>query len=363
MSASYQHPLASRIHERAHLTGSFVLRSGATSGEYFDKYLFESDPQLLHEIAQALVGLLPEGVDALAGLELGGVPLATVCSQVSGLPTLFVRKQAKSYGTCRLAEGGPVAGRRLAVIEDVITSGGQVIESCRQLRAEGAEIAAVLCVIDREAGGAENLAAEGLHLRSLFTMSQLKDAVTNDALRADDASLLDLVGAVRALPYGRPSDRTVEGMLRERRGTCSTKHLFLARRLAERFPESEPQIVHRVYMLDRGRAQELFGSEVAAAVPEGGLVDVHRYLTVVLNGQRIEIDATFPGAAWDGHSPLPLACGPGEDYPAGKDPDVEKRALEEEHCDPTMREPFIAALTRADSAGSACHGSPHNPAG
>jgi orotate phosphoribosyltransferase len=345
---SDRHLLALRIYERAYLTGSFVLRSGATSSEYFDKYLFEADPRLLREIAQALVELLPERVDALAGLELGGVPLATVCSQVSGLPTLFVRKQAKGYGTCRLAEGGPVAGRRLAVIEDVVTSGGQVIESCRQLRAEGAEIATVVCVIDREAGAAENLAADGLQLCSLFTMSQLQDAVANDALRADDASLLDLVEAVRALPYGRPSDRTVEGMLCERRGTCSTKHMFLARRLAERFPETEPQIIHRVYTLDRAHMQELFGTEVAAAVPEDGLVDVHRYLTVVLNKQRVEIDATFPGAAWDGHSPLPLACGPGEDYPAGDDPDVEKRALEEENCDPTVREPFIAALTRDD---------------
>jgi len=173
---SDQHLLALRIYERAHLTGSFVLRSGATSDEYFDKYLFEADPRLLREIAQALVHLMPEDVDVLAGLELGGVPLATVCSQMSGLPTLFVRKQAKGYGTCRLAEGGPVAGKRLVVIEDVITSGGQVMDSCRQLRAEGAEIATVLCVIDREAGGAENLAADGLQLRSLFTMSQLKQA-------------------------------------------------------------------------------------------------------------------------------------------------------------------------------------------
>jgi orotate phosphoribosyltransferase len=104
------------------------------------------------------------------------VPLASVASQVSGLPTLFVRKQAKDYGTCRLAEGGEVAGRRLAVIEDVITSGGQVIESCRELRDQGAEVAAVLCVIDREAGGA-NIAAEGIELRALFTMSQLRQSV------------------------------------------------------------------------------------------------------------------------------------------------------------------------------------------
>lgn len=183
-------------------------------------------------------------------------------------------------------------------------------------------------------------------MRSLFTMSQLH-AGASDGLHADDASLLDLVEAVRSLPYGRPSDRTVQGMLRERRGTCSTKHLFLAMRLSERFPESEQRIVHRVYTLDRARAQELFGSAVAAAVPEDGLVDIHRYLTVVLNGQRVQIDATFPGgAAWDGHSPLPLACGPGKDHPAGDDPDLEKRTLEEHHCDPTVREPFIAALAQ-----------------
>jgi hypothetical protein len=102
--------------------------------------------------------------------------------------------------------------------------------------------------------------------------------------------------------------------------------------------------VHRVYTLDRARAGELFGGAVAATVPERGLVDVHRYITITLKGQRIVIDATFPGPAWDRQSSLPLACGPGRDYPAGDDPDAEKRALEERHCDPTTREPFIAAL-------------------
>ncbi len=120
----------------------------------------------MREIAEALVALIPAGVEVLAGLELGGVPLAVVASQVSGLPTVFVRKTAKTYGTCRLTEGGEVAGRRIAVIEDVVTSGGQVIESCRELRDREAEIAAVLCVIDREAGGRENLATEGLDLLS-----------------------------------------------------------------------------------------------------------------------------------------------------------------------------------------------------
>jgi orotate phosphoribosyltransferase len=165
--------LARRVHQTSHLTGTFVLRSGATSHEYFDKYRFESDPRLLREIAEAMAGLLPAGADALAGLELGGVPLATVLSQVTGLPAGFVRKQAKPYGTRRLAEGFDVAGYRLVVVEDVVTSGGAVVESCQALRAEGAEVAVAVCVIDREAGGPANLAEIGVQLRPLFTMSQL----------------------------------------------------------------------------------------------------------------------------------------------------------------------------------------------
>ena len=168
--------LAARVHRVAHLTGSFVLRSGATSGEYFDKYRFESDPRLLRELAGAMAGLLPGGADGLAGLELGGVPLATVLSQVTGLPAGFERKQAKPYGTRRLAEGLEVAGRRLDVVEDVVTSGGAVVDACRALRAEGAELAVAVCVIDREAGGPANLAEIGVELRPLFTMTRLKAA-------------------------------------------------------------------------------------------------------------------------------------------------------------------------------------------
>jgi orotate phosphoribosyltransferase len=169
--------LAARIHARAHLTGSFTLRSGATSTEYFDKYRFESDPALLREIAEALAPAVPEGSEMLAGLELGGVPIATVVSQVTGLPTLFVRKEAKTYGTCNLAEGaGDLAGARLCVVEDVITSGGQVVTSCGQLRELGAQIVGVLCVIDRQAGGREALAAEGLELHALFTADELRAA-------------------------------------------------------------------------------------------------------------------------------------------------------------------------------------------
>ena len=184
-------------------------------------------------------------------------------------------------------------------------------------------------------------------------MSADISAVANpqDPLLATNASLVDLVEAVRALPYGRPSDRSVAGLLRERRGTCSTKHLFLAQVLAERFPNTQPQIVHRVYRAAREQIRERYGNEVAAAVPEDGLVDVHRYLLIRLGGHQITLDVTFPGGGpWDGRSSLPLACGPGEDVAAGDNPDSDKRALEARYCNPAVREPFIAALTAASEA-------------
>jgi hypothetical protein len=160
-----------------------------------------------------------------------------------------------------------------------------------------------------------------------------------------DPELLELVELVRSFEYGRPSDRSVEAMLRERRGTCSAKHRFLARRLDEDFPDLEPRIVHRVYRVDRERARRDFGDRAAAVVPPEGLVDVHRYLTIELNGRRAIIDATFPGPPWDGRSDLPLACGPGVDHPSEGDPDREKRALEERYCDPVLRDQFIEALS------------------
>ena len=168
--------LARKIYDISNIRGRFLLRSGIYSDEYFDKYLFEGDPLLLRAIGKALLPMVPRGIDALAGLEMGGIPIATCMSLESGLPTRFVRKAAKEYGTCRLAEGGVIDGMRLLIVEDVVTSGGQVVESCRELRALGARVEDVVCVIDREGGGTRNLASEGLTLHPLFTMSQLKMA-------------------------------------------------------------------------------------------------------------------------------------------------------------------------------------------
>lgn len=178
MSETERRELARRILEVAQLRGEFKLRSGAVTDRYFDKYRFESDPELLSSIAAAMLPLIPSGVDALAGLEMGGIPLVTALSRETGIPALFVRKQAKEYGTARLAEGGEVEGRRLLVVEDVVTSGGQILLSTAELRALGAQVERAVCVIDRESGGAEKLAEEGLELRALFSMSELEAAAS-----------------------------------------------------------------------------------------------------------------------------------------------------------------------------------------
>lgn len=172
--------LAAGIYRTSHLTGEFKLRSGAVASEYFDKYRFEHDPALLRAIAEALAPLVPAETEALAGLELGGVPVATLLSQVTGLSLFSVRKKAKEYGTRKLAEGGEVQGTRLLVIEDVVTSGGQVVISSGDLRKLGAIVDTALCVIDRQAGGPEALANAGIELRSLFTMNELKDAAKQE---------------------------------------------------------------------------------------------------------------------------------------------------------------------------------------
>ncbi|MGD0455488.1 MAG: class I SAM-dependent methyltransferase [Solirubrobacteraceae bacterium] len=159
-----------------------------------------------------------------------------------------------------------------------------------------------------------------------------------------ESSPLELVEAVRAIPYGLPSGRTVESMLLEARGTSAAKHLFLAQVLAKRHPHTQPALVHRVYRLDRDHARELFGAAIAKTVPDEGFTDVHRYLTIVVDGIRISVDATVPGPPWDGRTPIEPVCGSGQDFPVGLDPDGEMAALEGEHCDTTARAAFLAAL-------------------
>ncbi len=170
--------LAAAVNARCRLTGTFTLRSGQVSDHYFDKYLFEGDPELLREVVANAVPLIPHGTEVLAGLELGGVPVATALSLATGLPASFVRKSAKAYGTAKLAEGADVAGRRVLVIEDVITTGGQVVTSTEDLRKLGAQIDRVLCVIDRSDGRHEALTAAGLEVSAVLTAADLDAADT-----------------------------------------------------------------------------------------------------------------------------------------------------------------------------------------
>ncbi len=168
--------LARDIDGVCRLTGSFTLRSGQIATEYFDKYLFEARPDLLRRVAEAMVPLLPGRVDLLGGLELGGVPIATMVSQLTGIPTLFVRKQAKTHGTCRLAEGADVTGRTVVLIEDVITTGGAVRDAARELRADGARIEVVVCAIDRSSPDLHPLIDTGIEVRSVLTREALDSA-------------------------------------------------------------------------------------------------------------------------------------------------------------------------------------------
>jgi len=168
--------LAKRIAKCSRLRGKFVLRSGMTSETYFDKYQFEADPQLMREIAEEMAKLVPSGTQVLAGLEMGGIPIVAVLSQVTGIPAAFIRKEAKEHGTCRYAEGASLLGQRIVLVEDVVSSGGAIIDAVEKLKNDGIVPEAVLCVIDRQTGGADAVAQRGITFKSLYTKGDIEGA-------------------------------------------------------------------------------------------------------------------------------------------------------------------------------------------
>ena len=172
--------LAAAVFSRCYLVGEFTLRSGRSASRYFDKYQFESDPELLKVVAEEMATLVPAEAELLAGLEMGGIPVVTALSAVTGIPAVFVRKVAKTHGTARLAEGPVVKGKRLLIVEDVVTSGGQIRLSASDLRDLGATVLGAICVVDREEGGFESLAEDGIVLKSLFRASALEAAARVD---------------------------------------------------------------------------------------------------------------------------------------------------------------------------------------
>ena len=167
--------LGQRLLAASYLEGDFVLRSGRRSRFYLDKYLFETQPDLLRDIARGLAEKLPvyRPFDLLAGPELGAVAIVTALSLQSGKPFVIVRKAEKEYGTKRVFEGRAVAGQRVVMVEDVVTSGGAALQAADKLREVGLEVAALLCVVDREEGGREQIEAAGLTFDPLFTATSL----------------------------------------------------------------------------------------------------------------------------------------------------------------------------------------------
>ncbi len=169
-------PLAAALVEHAYLEGDFLLRSGKRSRYYLDKYRFETRPELLRPIGERIAATVREHApDAtrLAAPELGAVALATAASLESGLPFLIVRKEAKEYGTANRLEGPYEEGECVCLVEDVVTSGGALLDSIAALRDVGLVVHTAVCVVDREEGGADALARYAVRLRPLFRASDL----------------------------------------------------------------------------------------------------------------------------------------------------------------------------------------------
>jgi orotate phosphoribosyltransferase len=166
--------LAQAIKQAAYLEGDFVLSSGKRSKYYLDKWRFETDPHLLRQVAKALAVLLPSPPpDRLAGVELGGVPLAAAVALETGIPYLIVRRGAKEYGTGREVEGAWEPGHRVVLVEDVLTTASQAIAAAGRLTKLGLQVERVIYVIDREEGAEANLREAGFEPAMLFRKSDL----------------------------------------------------------------------------------------------------------------------------------------------------------------------------------------------
>jgi len=165
--------LARRIGEIALLRGTFTLRSGRTSSYYLDKYLFSTQPDILEALGVLFAERIPPGTTRLAGAELGGIPLVSAASMASGLPCVFVRNQKKDYGTARQLEGQIEAGDGIVIVEDVATSGGQVLEAAATIAETGANITKIIATIDRLEGARENIEGAGYAFDALFTTLDL----------------------------------------------------------------------------------------------------------------------------------------------------------------------------------------------
>lgn len=153
--------------------GDFTLSSGRKSSYYVDKYIFETNPLCLAAIGERIAMMIPQGSQRLAGIEIGSIPLAAIASVKSGTPFVVVRKETKGYGTNKLIEGVWNKGEKVFVVEDVVTTAKGALGAVNTLRNAGLIVDEVVCVVDREEGGRENLEKEGISVRSLVKSSEL----------------------------------------------------------------------------------------------------------------------------------------------------------------------------------------------
>jgi len=157
--------LARRLLEASELHGDFVLSSGKRSSVYFDKFRFLTDPPLLRELAAAVAGLLPEGITHLAAPEGAATLLLAAVALEVALPIAVVRKEPKAYGTMSQIEGHAPPGAQVALIEDVSTTGHQVLKAAKALEAAGCQVGIIVLAIDR--GGAEHLRQAGYWVKAV----------------------------------------------------------------------------------------------------------------------------------------------------------------------------------------------------
>jgi len=165
--------LIQRIKDTAVLHGDFTLRSGRTSQYYLDKYLFETQPDILAALGERFAQRLTPEVNRIAGPELGGVPLASATSMASGLPMVLIRNAKKDYGTAKQFEGKLEPGDTVMITEDIATTGGQSIEAANMLRDMGVTVDRIVVVIDRQEGARENIEQAGFAFEALLTKSDL----------------------------------------------------------------------------------------------------------------------------------------------------------------------------------------------
>ena len=170
--------LIKRIKETAYLEGDFVLRSGKRSKYYLDKYLFETCPDILRALGREFAAHVTEDVTVIAGAELGGVALAAAAAMETGKNWVIIRNSKKAYGTGKMVEGVLKAGDVVLLVEDIATTGGQVLEAANIITQAGATVKKIVCVIDRMQGAAENITAAGYNFEAILTKDALgiKDA-------------------------------------------------------------------------------------------------------------------------------------------------------------------------------------------